>query len=215
MTIYAIPGLGTTHELFRNLSIPGHEIKVLTWPEAKGHKTLAEFARAFISQIDVSSPFVLAGVSFGGMLCIELAAVLNPRKTILISSCKNRKEFPPPLRFLRRARLYKLYSDDGLRKLAKKLRAYLGFRKEDEQLFFQMIDAMSPSYFTHCIPLIINWTREKNDVANLIHLHGTKDLVLPHLHIRNYIPVKNGSHAMVLYEHASINSILSRELHGL
>ena len=93
-TIYAIPGLGTTKDLFKNIKIPNYELKILDWPTTLPWYTLRDYSSKFIEQIDCSYPVNLIGVSFGGMLCSELSNQIKTDKVVLISSCKDISEFP-------------------------------------------------------------------------------------------------------------------------
>jgi len=212
--IYAIPGLGTTPALFKNIRIKNYEIRVLEWPETAGCDSIADYCKKFIPVIDQTKPFSLMGVSFGGMLCSELSQILKPERLILISSCKRPSELPSQFNFIKFTRLYYLFNDWILRQAAKFLYRPLGFKNEDRKEFFNMIDSMKPGYFPPCIRFMLQWKSDK-EPANTLHIHGTKDRVLPHQYIRNFIPVKDGNHAMVLYRADEINAILEKELNGL
>ena len=90
MVIYAIPGLGTTEKLYKNLNIKDVEIIVLKWPIPSKNDTMQSYAHKFLPQIKTDQPFCLLGVSFGGMLCCELSEFISPEKIILISTSKYR-----------------------------------------------------------------------------------------------------------------------------
>ena len=79
------------------------------------------------------------GVSFGGMICSELSHLLPAQKTILISSCKNRNEFPILLKAFKYLPIYKLISEKTLRQLAVHSQWLLGFKKDYEDEFEMMI----------------------------------------------------------------------------
>lgn len=205
--IYAIPGIGTTKELFQNISIAGYELKVLEWPVPKKEFTLSDYARQFIKQIDTSVPVNLLGVSFGGMLCSELANMIPVQNVILISSCKTSLEFPPLLRFLKTVPLHRLFSENGFKTLSK-----IGFKKALQPIFVEMIDSMPPGYFSCCIRYIINWNK-KEHWPGIVSIHGTADRLLRYNNIKNAQAVTNGSHVMVLYNADEINTILNQQLH--
>lgn len=211
--IYAIPGLGTTKELYRNISIPNYEIKVLFWPEPKANYTLKDYAERFLVQIDTTVPVNLMGVSFGGMLCSELAEQIKTKKVILISSCKDISEFPFLLKALRIIPFHKLVSDKLVRFLAGTKRRFLGFEKSFDKIFFEMIQQMPPDYFSNAINYIINWDKKASKIE-FIRIHGTSDKLLPNKNKRYHL-VKGGSHAMVLNKANEINVILNKELNGL
>lgn len=211
--IYTIPGLGTTKELFKNISIPNHQLKVLDWPEPQAGWTLKDYAKAFIKQIDVSSPIHLMGVSFGGMLCCEIADFIKTDKIVMISSCKNRNELPPTIKFLRTLPFQKLLNDDLYRAFASKLSWVVGFEKAYLPDFLRMMKAMPENYFKYCIDMIINWDKTSNTQV-IHHIHGDADSLLPHTYIKNYEVIANGNHAMVVYKAAEINIFLNRIFNG-
>jgi esterase/lipase len=51
---------------------------------------------------------VLVGVSFGGILVQEIAAVFKQKKVIIISSVKSNTEFPRRLKLAKTTKAYKL-----------------------------------------------------------------------------------------------------------
>ncbi len=211
--VYAIPGLGTTKELYRNIRIDGHELKVLSWPPPQQEYDLPAYAAQFISQINTHEPVNLLGVSFGGMLCAELAEQITVNKTVLISSCRNACEFPISLKLLRIFPVHRLFPDRLIRLIAKTKRRFLGFEKSFEPVFFQMIDQMPLQYFSHCIHYIITWQRKSN-AASIVQVHGTYDRLLSSKKIGNFYSVKNGTHSMVLARANEINAILNQEFNA-
>lgn len=212
-TIYAIPGLGTTKELFKNISILNYEIKVLDWPEPKKDYTLKDYSKQFLKQMDSSKPITLMGVSLGGMLCSELAEETQTNKIILISSCKDTSEFPFLLKALKFFPVHKLLPDKLVRFLAGTKRRFLGFEKSFDRIFFEMIQQMPKNYFRYCINYIINWDKIESQ-KEFIRIHGTADKLLPNEKGKNFHFIKGGSHVMILTKAKEINAILNKELNG-
>src|SRR5437762_11247016 len=91
ITIYCFPGQGSDKRLFDSLSIdPAFNVKVIEYTTPEKRMDLRSFAKHLSLQIDTTHKFVLLGVSLGGMICAEISEILNPEKTIIISSAKNR-----------------------------------------------------------------------------------------------------------------------------
>ena len=212
--IYAIPGLGTTKELFRNISITNHQLQILYWPEVKKEFTLKDYSNEFLSQIDTSKPVNLIGVSFGGMLCSELADRITVDKVVLISSCKDRSEFPTMLKLIKYLPIYKLIPEKVIRFVAKTKRRFLGFEKIFDPLFYEMILTMPKNYFSYTINYIVNWDKTKS-LHDPVRIHGTNDKLLPFKNSQLCYSIKGGSHAMVLNKADEINTILNKEFNGL
>lgn len=212
--IYAIPGLGTTKELFNSISVPGYQIKVLDWPTPQPAWNLKDYAREFLKQIDSSGPINLLGVSFGGMLCCELADLVTVEKLVLVSSCKNRRELPGILRLLRFFPAHLLFSDRHYRSLAARSRWVIGFEKSYMPEYMKMVHAMPHNYFIRCFHMIVSWNRISNS-QNIVHLHGNADRLLLYKNIKNCETIKKGTHAMIVYQAKEINDFLNRAFNGL
>ena len=209
-TIYAIPGLGTTKDLFKNIKIPNYELKILDWPTTLPGYTLRDYSSKFIEQIDCSYPVNLIGVSFGGMLCSELSNQIKTNKVVLISSCKDISEFPTLLKFLRIIPVHKLVSDNFFKFLAKlKLKT-----SSQNKIIYEMLFEMKEHYLSHCINYIINWDRKISE-SNFIRIHGTADRLLLQKYIVECEKVEGGSHTMILDRSNEINKILNNQFNGL
>lgn len=211
MVIYAIPGLGTTEKLYVNTKINGVEIIVLNWPVPDKNDSMKTYARKFLSQINTSVPFCLLGVSFGGMLCVELSKIISPQKTFLISSCKSRKELPWFIKTLKYIPLHKMISESQHRKMAYNGRWIIGFGKAYIPEFLGMVNSMTKNYFKYCINIIVNW----NNTAlpkNTIHIHGDGDILLWYKYVKPDYTISKGSHAMVVFQAEEINKIIEKEL---
>ena len=214
MLIYAIPGLGTTEKLYKNLNIKGVEIIVLKWPLPEKDDTMHSYAKKFLPQINTSQPFCLLGVSFGGMLCSELSDILSPQKTFLISTSKHRKELPWYIRLFKHIALHNIVSEKTHRKMAYEGRWFIGFGSALIPEYLGMINSMTENYFKNCINIIVNWNR-KNLPKNYIHIHGSADRLLRFKYVRADYTIKDGSHAMVVFRAEEINKIIETEIFGI
>lgn len=211
MTIYAIPGLGTTEKLYVNTKITGVEIIVLNWPTPEKNDTMESYARKFLPQINTNIPFCLLGVSFGGMICTELSKIISPKKIFLISSCKSRKELPWFIKTFKYFPLHKLISEKQHRKMAYRGRWIIGFGKAYIPEFLGMVNSMTKNYFKYCINIIVNWNSTTLP-KNTIHIHGDNDILLWYRFVKPDYTIEKGSHAMVVFQAEEINKIIEKEL---
>ena len=214
MVIYAIPGLGTTEKLFENIHIKGVEMIVLKWPTPEKNDNMQSYARKFLPQINTNQPFCLLGVSFGGMLCSEISRIISPKKVILISTSKLRKELPWFIRLFKYIPLHKIIPENTHRKMAYEGRWFIGFGSALIPEYLGMINSMTENYFKICINIIVNWN-SKNFPKNYIHLHGDADKLLMHKYVKVDYTIKNGSHAMVVFQAEEINKIIEKEINLL
>lgn len=210
--IYAIPGLGTTKDLFRYLDLYDTELRTLDWPLLEEGETMRSLAEKMAKGIDDTEQFYLMGVSFGGMLCSEISLIKKPVKTILISSCKCRKELPFFLRWFRYFPLHKLVSESQHRKLAKRSRRLLGFERSFITDFHKMIDSMEENCFKRSINCVVNWKQSNCSRHDIIHIHGTGDRLIPYMSVKCDYSIRNGSHAMVVNRAEEVSKILNEIL---
>jgi pimeloyl-ACP methyl ester carboxylesterase len=211
MRIYAIPGLGTNRVIFDSIKIKGHDFTVLQWPPLKRDYTMEDYARCFLDQIDTREPFMLLGLSFGGMIAVELGKILQPKKIILISSAKTREDLPKWIRLLKYFPAYKILPDKFIRKISYQARWLLGFMVEDFHALADMIRDMPEDYFRCTIQYIINW-RNTEIPKNCILIHGSGDKLLWLRQNKTEYVIEKGSHAMVLTKAEEINKILEEVL---
>lgn len=211
MIVYAIPGLGTTKELYINTYFKNHQLVVLDWPEPSEKDDMRSYAAKFISQINTKEPFALLGVSFGGMLCVELSKIICPQKVILISTSKTRLELPWFIRLMKYMPLHKIINEQYHRKMAYHGRWFIGFGSAYIPEFLGMVDSMQQNYFRHCIHIICTW----NNIElpnNYYHIHGTNDRLLSHKNVKANTLVRDGSHAMVVFNADEINALIENQL---
>lgn len=215
--IYFIHGQGSDKRLFDSLEIDSRYQKnyiLYTTPPKKA--SIESFARELAQQIDTTRPFVLVGVSLGGMLCAEMGEFLKPQKIILISSAKNRKELPFRYRFQRVIPLYYLVPGFIVKASAKILQPIVEpDRKHNKETFKSMLSAKNSVYMRRTVRMIMQWKRTSN-TAQLVHMHGTNDHTLPIRKIKQVDHrVEDGSHMMTLTRAHEISELINRELQPL
>jgi hypothetical protein len=212
LNVYCIPGMGVDGRLFRNLKIDDSRLYHIKWLTPCRNESLQEYALRLSEQIDSSQPFILIGVSFGGMCSVEIAKHLNPVRTFLISSCKKSNELPLKISFWKKFSLYKKLSDAFYIKGAMLVKRQFGVvTKEQSEKFHEMLKTAPDNYFSGAVHCIMNW---KNEIIpeGLIHIHGTADRVLPHNKMICDYKLDGGDHFMIVSRAEEINEIINREL---
>jgi pimeloyl-ACP methyl ester carboxylesterase len=215
ITVYLFPGQGADYRLFRDLKFPeGYDTVHISYPVPQKRETMKEFAEGFIPLIDQGAPFILVGVSLGGMICTELADTLHPEKTILISSAKAWFELPGHYTFMRKFHLDRIIPKGMVKAGARILQGLVEpDRKQDPETFKDMLKKKDPLYLKRTGQMIISWEREDYH-PDIYHIHGDADNTIP---IRNLIcdyVVEDGSHMMTLTRADEISLIIREILRG-
>ena len=212
--IYLVSGMGADERIFKHLRFPdGYVTHFLQWLPTIPGESFTDYATRMSKGIEHEQA-ILLGVSFGGMLSLEIARQLQVNKVILISSLKNTQEKPSYFRWVKRMGLLRLL---GVPDSVIKHRKYLvkpflhAESKEERDILHDYMQKTSFDYLRWAIPVVIDWENEFTP-ASLIHIHGGKDLTLPIRHIKPTHTIPSGGHLMVFNRAAEINEILSKEL---
>lgn len=211
MKVYAVPGLATDEGIFSGIKLQNHQLIVLKWPPLKREYSMKEYAMCFLDQINTNEPFMILGLSFGGMIAVELGKILQPEKVILISSAKTRGGLSWPIRFFKFLPLHLIIPDKIFRGLSFRARLLLGFSSEYMKTLAPMVKNMPENYFRYAIHYIVNWNNMEIP-KNTILVHGNSDKLIWYNKKFADHTIQKGSHAMVITKAADVNKILNEIL---
>ncbi len=207
--VYLIPGQGSDYRLFNNLKLnDNYDIKYVHHCIPDEGMTMAQYAKKLSLQIDTNKPFVLIGVSLGGMLSVEISEICNPKKVIIISSAKSRNELPGRYKFQKDVPIYDLVSGELSKKGALFLQPIVEpDRNNQKDTFIAMLRDKDPDFLERTIAMIIEWERVEypNDIT---HIHGNKDKTIPIRNVKYNYLIKEGSHMMVLTRGEEISKLI-------
>ena len=195
--IYCISGLGTDEKIFRNLSVPGYELEHIPWLTPNNKETIIDYAKRMMVFITDAHPVIL-GVSFGGMIAIEIAKMREVKKIILISSIKTTSEMPSWMKIAGRLKLHKIFPVRSNKLTEKFDDAQLGVSNVEEKILVDHYRKITdPVYQSWAIDKVLNW-RNHSYPHTIVHIHGDKDKVFPIRKIRSTYVIEGGSHIMIL-----------------
>lgn len=196
-TIYCISGLGADENVFAQLHIANHSLQYLHWIKPQTRESLSSYALRLSHQIPESEPVVL-GLSFGGMLAIEMAKQIPVKKVILVSSVKTFREIPKWMRWAGTLQLNKWIPIKTNRLTEKADDRRMGIETAEEKAFVEHYrNKADQQQVNWAVNQIINW---KNTwVPNgIYHIHGEKDRMFPIKNIQPTHVIKDGTHIMIL-----------------
>lgn len=82
--IYLFSGLGADQRVFQSINIPLYNLIYIQWIEPNINESMESYAERLLTQIK-SLNTIFLGVSFGGIMAIEVAKLIEVEKVILIS----------------------------------------------------------------------------------------------------------------------------------
>lgn len=211
MKAYFISGLGADKRIFSKLKLdPQIEVIHIEWIVPIKNESLRNYAKRLSFIIDVSNDFILVGVSFGGMIAVEISKVIAPRCTIIISSTLYSQDLPLLYRFAGKLQLVKLIPS-WLIKSSNSLTQnfFFGTKSRSEKQLLRKIIADTDSRFLKwAIGSILSW---RNSVRpnSLYHIHGTNDRILYSKSAKPDFAIGNGTHFMVYQNAGEISGIIN------
>jgi len=203
--VYLMPGMAANSLIFEGLDLPENfVIHYLEWLLPKENESLNSYCERLSTDIKGSN-LILIGVSFGGIIVQEISKIISVKKTIIISSIKTKKELPFMMTIGKSTGLYKYVPVNWIDNVESLAKFVFGPSiKKKIGLYRKYLSVRDKHYLRWCIDKIINWDNEKVP-KNLIHIHGSLDLVFPSVYISNAILVKNATHAMILTKASWLN----------
>lgn len=214
-TIYCISGLGATRRLFRYLQIPGHTVRPLDWITPIHDEPLSDYAHRMAGGIEIPEP-ILLGVSFGGVVALEMAQVVRPRLVVLVSSVKSRSEVPWYLRVIGTLRLHRLFPFALLRYMGPLIRFFNGTSgQRDTEVINEIIDEMDLEHIAWGLDKLLRWNGCEIG-GEIWHVHGNRDRVFPIRYVEPDVDVivDGGAHVMIVSQAEQISRLIGERLGG-
>jgi pimeloyl-ACP methyl ester carboxylesterase len=209
--IYCISGLGADEKIFTNLHINGYELRYIPWIKPHKKESMHGYAKRMGEYIKEKSA-ILLGVSFGGMMGIEIAKQVPLQKLIIVSSIKSVNELPRWMKTAGKLKLDKIVPV-SLHKYTEKIgNARLGVSNKEEKEMVRAYRKNADLVFVDwAITQILNW---KNDWQpdSIFHIHGDKDKIFPVKKINPTCIIKDGTHMMIYNRAGEICEYIEKEL---
>jgi pimeloyl-ACP methyl ester carboxylesterase len=206
-TIYIFSGLGADERVFYKINFENYNAIHIKWITPLHEESIENYALRLTQQITISNP-ILAGLSFGGMMAVEVAKHIATEKIILISSSKNKTEIPFYYKLAGKIKLHKIIRARFLVKANKITNKIFSVRSsEDKKIISSMIGASDVDFLNWAIDKIVHL---KNEVVhkNLVHIHGTADRILPFRFVKADLIIKGGTHLMIMNRAAEVQLLM-------
>jgi len=212
MNAYFISGLGADKRVFKYISLPeGYEVIYLDWIVPFNKESLTGYSLRMAEKIDMMTPFIIIGLSMGGMIASEIARHFKPVTIILISSIPSALHLPPYFRTSGKLRLFKWVPVNFLKSLTIINRLFRVESVEDRELLKDMVKSCDESFIRWGMMAISTWNT--NEIScGYYHIHGSWDRLLPIRYTRPTHIVLRGGHFMVMNRSKEINQILAKLL---
>ncbi|MFN8260327.1 MAG: alpha/beta hydrolase [Chitinophagales bacterium] len=209
--VYFFSGLGADERVFQYVDLSFCHPVFIKWNLPFQDESIESYALRLSEQIRDPHP-ILAGVSFGGMMAIEIAKLIQTEKVILISSAKTRFELPPNFRGAGKINAHKIIPTTLLQKATAINHLLFSVTSEVEKaLLDKIISDTHPEFLLWAIDKIVHWENEFIP-EHFLHIHGAKDRILPCSYIQADYVIPEAGHFMIVQQAAAISKIMAHHL---
>ncbi|HLK29999.1 MAG TPA: alpha/beta hydrolase [Puia sp.] len=212
MKVYFISGLAADSRVFKYIKVPENcEAVHLDWIKPMKNESLQSYALRLAEKIDGDESFAVIGLSMGGMMASEISQKFKPAVTILISSVPSSKHLPFYFKAAGKLNLHKAVPV-SLVKSAAVIKRFFTAETDDDKIMIRQIIKDSDVNFIHwAMDAILKWKNEKVP-SSYIHIHGTRDEVLPIRFTKPTHIIPKAGHLMVMTNASQVNQILKEAL---
>ncbi|MGB3188650.1 MAG: alpha/beta hydrolase [Limnoraphis sp.] len=211
--IYFISGLGADRRVFKRLQIKGYQPVYIDWLDPEKGESIEDYAKRLTAQIKSDHPIVV-GLSFGGIVAVEIAKQIEVEKVILISSTKNQLEIPPYFKFFRRFPIHRIFPFKSLLWAVYWILFWLFSLEtiDERRLLRAILRDTDAGFIKWAIDKVVMW---KNDSIpdKLYHIHGLNDRIFPVRFLKSDFWSEHGGHFIVLNKAEQISKQLDRLIH--
>jgi pimeloyl-ACP methyl ester carboxylesterase len=214
-TIFCISGLGADEKAFSKLTVAGYQLYIIQWLQPLKNETIEAYATRMRQPIIEENP-ILMGLSFGGMICTEIAKQITVKKIILISSIKSLHEMPLWMRAVAKLNLNKVVPLKRTSKFAEAIQnLFLGITTPEEKAVVAISRRKdNKAYIQWAVNQVINW---KNDWQHpsTFHIHGDADRMFPIKRVKATYIIKNAGHFMIMNRASEVSSCINLIIHNV
>ncbi len=193
--------------MFQNYSFESFNVIHVDWISPLEKETLQNYALR-ISESLTDENAILIGLSFGGILSIEISKIRKFKKIFLLSSAKTKSEIPFYYKVLGKLNLLEIIPVSFLKSVNFLTHFVFGAKTNSEKnLLKDIVKNTDKNFMKWALHQIINWKNKDFD-ANIVHIQGNRDLILPHYFVKFDYLIDGGTHFMTLNQSKKIEQII-------
>ena len=195
--LYVFSGLGVDQRVFSRINFSNRNVVFVPWIPPLPNESLSAYAKRISIPFKDENP-ILIGVSFGGMICSEIAKIIPVQKVLLISSIQNPNQLPLLYKIVGKLRLDQLVPAFVFQYVTFLNYFFFGISSsQDKKLLKEIMNDTDPNFLKWAIGSILRWNTSNISVP-VVTIHGSNDLVLPIIKFVPNIKIQNGGHFMIV-----------------
>ena len=194
--VYYISALGCDERAFVRNHLDEFDAQYLPWKTPQKGEDLSGYASRYADELQGDHKPILVGLSFGGILAIEIGKFIETEKIIIISSTWHRNKMKRVIRMNRYLPAYRYLHPSILHRFVYSLGPYYGKLNKEETRWYRQMTSDFPRPLTKWIlDKVVKWKNVERP-SNLIQIQGDRDHLFP-VPDQEAIVIKGGTHFMI------------------
>jgi pimeloyl-ACP methyl ester carboxylesterase len=205
-----LSGMSANERLFRYQNAAFPNLVIPSWIEPDPKERLAVYAERLARLIDPGVPCFVGGVSFGGIVALEMVPHLPTKACFLIGSIRSPAQLPWQMRLFRP--LSRLTPDQFAQLTALCLR--LPKPSLPGRTYRQLVRYAEPSanFLRWATLAVLAWRPLRSGTTPVYHIHGELDRTLPVRLTTPDVIVRGGDHMLPFTFPEQVNAFLQERM---
>jgi pimeloyl-ACP methyl ester carboxylesterase len=211
LPLILLPGIGTDARVFALQRLAFPQLIVPEWLPPQRRESLAEYAARFADAVNPGRPCIIGGMSFGGMVALELTRHLPAVACVMISSVKSSRELPLWMRTLSPiAACLPRRTDLFVAAVGTMLNYTVRFALPQRgRQFCEHLSKTRSQVLPWACRVSVKWRPVAEEwPCPVFHLHGDADPIFPLRFTRPDRVISGGGHALPLSHPYVVNQFL-------
>lgn len=208
--IYFISGLGADERIFQWLRYDGYRPIHIPWVSPERGESVEHYAHRLAENIKDKRP-IIVGLSFGGIIAVEIAKQIETEKVILLSSVKADSEIPLYFKLFRALPIHRILPFKSVLWAFYWLAYWLFSPEGTEQreLLKTVLIETDPHFLKWALHKVVVW-KNKEVPGTIVQVHGRRDRIFPRRFVTPDYTIENSGHLMVMTQAEEISKLIEK-----
>ncbi len=179
---------------------------IVDWIRPFPHESILSYAGRLSCNI-TKEPSIVCGVSFGGIVARELAAILRAKACVLISSVRTPHEMPPWFRLC--GLIGPSFAEQAMKATGTIAATWPSHVSSLVTLRLRKFVGSSGAWYRWATSAVLKW-KPSEDAQHLrvIQIHGDRDTTFPIRYVKPDVVIQGGGHVLPITHYTQIAAAL-------
>lgn len=214
LPLILLPGLGTDARLYALQKTAFPQLIVPEWIPPKWNESLPRYAERMAAEVNSCGPCYIGGTSFGGMVALEMTRHIPARACFLMSTIHSARELPLWMRVMGpTAWLLPPFTDRVLSLTGSLILNTVGrWLPPSAKTVCTHLSKTRSQILPWACRNVVRWKPDQEWPCPIFHLHGDRDVILPHRGTTPTQLVPKAGHLLPLTHPFVVNEFLRRSI---